>query len=155
MSEQPTSAATGVQARVEQTPQELAARVAGLRANAVKGKRRLASSVLAMEFVVFWLAIIVAVVMSHVSLAAAVPVGAALALGCAVVAARIKRPWALRAGWVLQVLAVACGFVVPTMFIVGPIFLLLWFAALRVADSAMKVANDYAASVADRLPDDQ
>jgi hypothetical protein len=148
MSEQRAAAArTGV----HETPEELAARIASLRANAGKGKRRLASSVLAMEVVVFWLAIIVAVVMSHVSLPVAVPVGAALALGCVVVAARIKQPWAFTAGWVLQVLAVACGFVVHTMFIVGPIFLLLWYAALRVADSAMKVANAYAASVADRL----
>ena len=34
--------------------------------DAVKGKRRLTSSVLSMEIIVFWLAIIVAIVQSHV-----------------------------------------------------------------------------------------
>lgn len=127
-----------------ETPEQTAARVSR---DAVKGKRRLASSVLAMEVVVFWLAIIVAIVMSHVAAAAAVPVGGALALACIVIAARIKRRWAFAAGSVLQVLAIACGFVVTTMFFVGAVFTLLWIAALRIGDSAIRVANQYAASV--------
>lgn len=127
-----------------ETPEQTAARVAR---DAVKGKRRLASSVLGMEVVVFWLAIIVAVVMSHVAAAIAVPVGVALALACIVVAARIKRKWAYAAGSVLQVLAIACGVVVHTMFVVGAIFALLWIAALRIGDSAIRVAERYAASI--------
>lgn len=127
-----------------ETPQQTAVRVAR---DAVKGKRRLASSVLAMEVVVFWLAIIVAVVMSHVAAAIAVPVGVGLALACIVVAARIKRRWAYAAGSVLQVLAIACGVVVHTMFVVGAIFALLWIAALRIGDSAIRVAERYAASI--------
>jgi len=154
VTERPARAASAaVDDAAELTPAELAAKVAGLRRDAVKGKRRLASSVLAMEVVVFWLAIIVAIVMSGVAPAVAAPVGVALALGCVVVAAMIKRPWAYGAGWVLQALALACGFVVHTMFVVGAIFLLLWFAALRVGDAAMRVADAYAASVAGRGPD--
>jgi uncharacterized membrane protein HdeD (DUF308 family) len=144
MSEQRAPAAESAEVL---SPQQVADQVAALRAEAMKGKRRLASSVLAMEVVVFWLAIIVAIVMSHVSPALAVSVGGALALGCIAVAARIKAPWAYRAGWALQVLAVACGLVVHAMFFVGAIFLLLWLAALRTADAAMRVANAYAASV--------
>lgn len=140
---EPAEAAVTDPADLE-TPEQTAARVAR---DAVKGKRRLASSVLGMEVVVFWLAIIVAVVMSHVAAAIAVPVGVALALACIVVAARIKRPWAYAAGSVLQVLAIACGFVVHTMFVVGAIFALLWIAALRVGDSAIRVAQRYAASI--------
>jgi hypothetical protein len=109
--------------------------------DAVKGKRRLASSVLSMEFVVFWLAIIVAIVQSHVRVAAAVAVGGALAIGCLAVAAMIKRSWAYKAGGALQVLAILCGFVVPAMFVVGVIFAVLWTVAIRLGDSALRRAK--------------
>ena len=128
-------------------PVDTAAHVAAVRRDAIKGKRRLAASVLGMEVVVFWLALIVAVVVSRVSAAVAVPIGVGLALCCVLVAASIRRPWAYPAGWVLQLLAVASGFVVHTMFVVGAIFLLLWLAALRVGDAAIRVANNYAARV--------
>ena len=133
--------------QVELSPDELLVKAAAVRRDAVKGKRRLASSVLAMEFVVFWLAIIVAVVMSHVAVAVAVPAGGALAIACLALAAMIKRPWVFAAGTVLQVLAIACGFVVPAMFFIGAVFALLWIAALRVGDSAIRVADRFAASV--------
>lgn len=135
------------QPQAELTDEELAARVAQVRRDAIKGKRRLASSVLAMEFVVFWLAIIVAIVSSGVAVPAAVAVGGALALACIVIAARITRRWAFVAGSVLQLCAIACGVVVHTMFFVGAVFALLWFAALRVGDSAIRVAERFAASV--------
>jgi len=128
------------------SPAEIAAYAARVHRDAVKGKRRLASSVLAMEVIVFWLAIIVAIVSSHVAVGLALGVGGALALCCIALAAMIKRPWAYRAGSVLQVLAIACGFAVPTMFFVGAVFALLWVAALRVGDSAIRTARKYAAS---------
>jgi hypothetical protein len=133
--------------QTEPSDDELAARVAQVRRDAIKGKRRLASSVLAMEVVIFWLAIIVAIVMSGVSAPAALAVGGALALACIVIAARIKRRWAFAAGSVLQACAIACGFAVPVMFFVGALFAVLWFAALRVGDSAIRVADRFAASV--------
>jgi Protein of unknown function (DUF4233) len=111
--------------------------------DAIKGKRRLTSSVLSMEFVVFWLAIIVAIVQSHVRLAVALPVGLVLALGCLVIAGMIKRAWAYRAGSVLQVLAIGCGFVVPAMFFVGPLFAILWAVALRMGDGALRRAKQF------------
>jgi hypothetical protein len=135
------------QPQIELTEEELAARVAKVRRDAIKGKRRLASSVLAMEVVVFWLAIIVAIVSSGVAVPAALGVGGALALACIVVAARITRNWAFVAGSILQIGAIACGVVVPAMFFIGAVFALLWFAALRVGDSAIRVADRFAASV--------
>ncbi|MGH8889662.1 MAG: DUF4233 domain-containing protein [Acidothermaceae bacterium] len=131
----------------DQPPVDLAAHAAAVRRDAWKGKRRLTSSVLAMEVVVFWLAIIVAIVSSHVSATVAIPVGVALALACIAVAAMIKRRWAFRAGGALQVLAIGCGFAVPTMFVVGAVFALLWIAAIRIGDSAIRMAERYAASV--------
>lgn len=121
--------------------------VARMYREAVKGKRRLTSSVLAMEVVVFWLAIIVAIVQNHVSLAAALAVGGALAVGCIVVASMIRRPWAYRAGGMLQVLAIACGFVVPVMFVIGGIFAVLWVVCIRLGDAALGRAKQFEAYV--------
>ena len=121
--------------------------VARMYRDAVKGKRRLTSSVLAMEVVVFWLAIIVATVQDHVSVAAALPVGGALAVGCIVIAAMIRRPWAYLAGGVLQVLAIACGFVVPVMFVIGGIFAVLWVVCIRLGDAALSRAKQFEAYV--------
>ena len=115
--------------------------------DAVKGKRRLTSSVLSMEVVVFWLAIIVAIVQENVSVAAALAVGGALAVGCIVIAAMIRRPWAYRAGGGLQVLAIACGFVVPAMFVVGALFAVLWVVAVRLGDAALRRARQFEAYV--------
>jgi uncharacterized protein DUF4233 len=115
--------------------------------DAIKGKRRLTSSVLAMEVVVFWLAIIVAIVQENVSLAAALSVGGALAVGCIVIAGMIRRPWAYLAGGVLQVLAIACGVVVPAMFVVGGIFAVLWIVSVRMGDAALRRAQQFEAYV--------
>jgi uncharacterized membrane protein len=144
---EPAESAEPTQPDADGSEEELAARVAQVRRDAIKGKRRLASSVLAMEVVVFWLAIIVAIVSSGVSAPAAIGVGGALALACVLIAARNTRRWAFVAGSILQLFAVACGVVVPTMFFIGAVFALLWFAALRVGDSAIRVADRFAASV--------
>ena len=120
------------------------AEAAAVRREALKGKRRLTSSVLGMEVVVFWLAIIVAVVQSHISKPVAFGVGGALAVACIVIAARITRPWAFVAGSVLQVLAIACGVAVHTMYFVGALFAVLWVVALRTGDSAIRKADAYA-----------
>ncbi len=111
--------------------------------DAIKGKRRLTSSVLSMEFVVFWLAIIVAIVQSHVRVPIALATGGALAVGCIVVAGMIRRPWAYRAGAVLQVLAILCGFVVPVMFVIGALFAVLWTVAVRLGDTALRRAQQF------------
>jgi|SRR5450432_281171 len=117
--------------------------VAFMYRDAVKGKRRLTSSVLSMEFVIFWLAIIVAIVQSHVHAVTALTVGGVLAVGCVVVAGMIRRPWAYRAGSALQVLAIACGFVVPVMFVIGFMFAVLWIIALRMGDAAWRRATQF------------
>jgi Protein of unknown function (DUF4233) len=121
--------------------------VARMYRDAVKGKRRLTSSVLAMEVVVFWLAIIVAIIQENVSVAAALAVGGALAIGCIVVAGMIRRPWAYIAGGALQVLAIACGVVVPVMFVIGGIFAVLWVVCIRLGDAALGRAKQFEAYV--------
>jgi len=135
-------------ASAEHTPE----RVASVRRDASKGKRRLESSVLAMEVVVFWLAVIVAIVQTHVRAVIALPVAGVLVLACLVVAARISRSWADRAGFALQVAAIASGIVVHAMLVVGVVFLALWVAAVRLGDTAIRRAEEYAAWVAAGCP---
>ena len=46
----------------------------------------------------------------------------------------------------MQVLLVACGFVLPAMFIVGGIFAALWVLALVLAARVDRVQHAYAAA---------
>jgi hypothetical protein len=63
----------------------------------------------------------------------AITVGIGLAVACVVVTGMLKRPFAYVAGSVLQVLAIATGFLVPMMFFLGVIFAALWVTAIFVA----------------------
>ena len=92
---------------------------------------RIAATVLCIEAVVIALAIPVAISVAGVNAATAAIVGLALSAGCLVVAALLRRGRvAYYAGSLLQVAAVLLGVVVPTMFVLGGIFALLWFFAL-------------------------
>jgi len=48
------------------------------------------------------------------------------------VGSQLRHRWAVVAGWILQVLLVALGVVVPTMYVVGALCLALWaYAVVR------------------------
>jgi hypothetical protein len=96
------------------------------------GMRRLGTSVLGMEAIVCGLMTPVAI--AHgVATGLAVSVGIGLAVACVVVTALLKWPFAYVAGTVIQVLAIAAGFLVPAMFVLGAIFMALWITAIFVA----------------------
>lgn len=57
--------------------------------------------------------------------------GTALALVLGLAPAVLGRPWGYTAGWVLQVVFLATGFVLPTMFFVGGLSVLAWWYAVR------------------------
>ena len=94
---------------------------------------RVAATVLVLEGIVLMLAIPVAVVVADVEPALAVPVGVGLGVLCMVAAGLVRRG---RPGYVLgsvlQVAAIATGFVVPAMFFLGGLFALLWVVVLRI-----------------------
>jgi hypothetical protein len=94
---------------------------------------RVAATVLVLEGIVLMLAIPVAVVVADVEPALAVPVGVGLGVLCMVAAGLVRRG---RLGYVLgsvlQVAAIATGFVVPAMFFLGGLFALLWVVVLRI-----------------------
>ncbi|MCF6476729.1 DUF4233 domain-containing protein [Nonomuraea sp. MG754425] len=97
------------------------------------GMRRLGASVLGMEAIVAGLITPVAISVGKVEPVLAVSVGIGLAVVCVVVAGLLKRPSGYVAGSVVQVLAIATGFLVPTMFFLGAIFTALWITAIIVA----------------------
>ncbi|GIH28021.1 membrane protein [Acrocarpospora phusangensis] len=97
------------------------------------GMRRLGATVLGMEAIVVALATPVAITIQNVEPRLAAGVGIGLAVLCVLVAGLLRYPAAFIAGTVLQVLAIATGFLVSTMFFLGAIFAALWITAIFVA----------------------
>jgi hypothetical protein len=97
------------------------------------GMRRLCASVLGMEAIVVGLFTPVAINVHGIEPPLAMTVGIGLAVVCVLVTGMLKHPFAYIAGSVVQVLAIAAGLLVPTMFFLGLIFTSLWIAAIFVA----------------------
>lgn len=95
--------------------------------------RRLCATLLALQAVVTALSIPVAITVTHVSAPTAGAVSGGLALAGLVIAGLLRYRWAYVAGSILQILVIATGFMVPTMFILGIIFAALWITAIWVA----------------------
>ncbi len=95
--------------------------------------RGLASGVLGLEAIVLLLVVPVAVTIFGVDPGVGIAAGVALIVLCIVAIAGLGRGWGYPLGWVVQLLAIALGFVVPAMFVLGAIFALLWYLALRIA----------------------
>ncbi|MDO4254514.1 MAG: DUF4233 domain-containing protein [Kocuria sp.] len=53
--------------------------------------------------------------------------GGVLALLFILCCAVLRKPWGMAAGWVLQVLMLFTGFLLPAMFILGAVFVALWW----------------------------
>ena len=60
------------------------------------------------------------------------PVGLGLVVFAVLVAGLQRRPYGTALGWLVQVLTIATGLVVPAMFVLGAIFALLWLTVLRL-----------------------
>jgi hypothetical protein len=99
--------------------------------------RIVGSSVLTLEALVVLLAIPVALVLGtgH-SNAAVIAAFVIIVVLCLVTVGMITRPHAIALGWVTQALVIASGFLVPAMFLLGVLFALLWFWAVRIGTRA-------------------
>jgi Protein of unknown function (DUF4233) len=95
-------------------------------------RRSFCAAVLALEVFVVWFALLAAAPLSNLSSGLVLGVGVTLAVACAVTAGLLRYRWAYVIGSVLQVALVLCGFVVPTMFFLGAVFLTLWVVAWRL-----------------------
>lgn len=105
--------------------------------------RTLCAAVLTFESIIVLLAIPVAIVVQGVSAPVGIGVGGAIMVACLFVAGSQRRTWGLTAGWILQGVIIAMGFVVPTMFFLGIVFAIMWFYAIRVGrqGDAIKAAR--------------
>ena len=78
-----------------------------------------------------------------------VPVALAIGLGLAVLglltAGLLRHEWAYGLGWLIQVAAIALGFVVGVMFFLGGVFALLWATAYLLG---RKIERERAAAYA-------
>lgn len=96
-------------------------------------KRGMASAILTLEAIVLGLTAPVLIRIAHVSPSRALPIALGLCLACILTAGMLKRPWAYGLGWAIQYAAIALGFLVTTMFVLGAIFWLLWWGALALS----------------------
>ena len=95
---------------------------------------RLGGSVLVFEAIVIILAIPVAINVAGAPAGPAIALGGLLAAFAVLTAAMLRRgPGWIAAGWAVQVLVIASAIIVPAMLLLGAMFALLWYGALRLA----------------------
>ncbi len=92
-------------------------------------QRRLCSAILSLEAIAFGLSTPVLISVAGVRTATALWIGLGLTLACILVAGLLRFEWAYWLGWGIQLAAVALGLQVPTMYVLGTIFLALWATA--------------------------
>ena len=112
-------------------------------------QRRLCSAILLLEAVVLGLTTPVMISVESVDKSQALWIGLGLTVACLLVAGMLRKPWAYGVGWAIQVAAVGLGLLVTAMYVLGAIFLLLWYAAVRIGrliDTDRAAAETAAAS---------
>lgn len=112
-------------------------------------RRGMCAAVLALEGIVVGLSTPVMATLTDVALGTALAVGPGIAAACLVLAGMLRSERAYAAGWAVQVAAVAVGFVVPVMFVLGGLFALLWATAYLLG---RKIERERAAAYASYDP---
>lgn len=113
--------------------------------------RALCSTHLIGQALVICLAALVAMQLSDISTGTLWAVAGPSALVCVWLCAKLSEPWAVPAGWALQLGLFLTGFVVPMMFLIGVVFAAIWYGCVkvgRIIDTA-KAANSARAATAD------
>jgi hypothetical protein len=95
-------------------------------------RRSLCATVLLVEAITLGLTAPVMITLADVPKGTALSIGLGLAAGCIVIAGLLRAEWAYWLGHAIQVAAIGLGFVVPLMFVLGPIFAVLWGTAYGV-----------------------
>jgi hypothetical protein len=92
-------------------------------------QRSMCAAMLTLQAVVLFLAGLVMTGVTDLGFATSLGIGLGLALLCLLAAGMLRRPGGYALGWVVQVVSLALGFVVPMMFFLGAVFGGLWAAA--------------------------
>jgi hypothetical protein len=113
-------------------------------------KRLFAATTLACEALLVFFATLVASQLSSVGQTTSLIAGGVLLLLCVLCAGALRSRAGYAFGWVLQVVMVAAGFVVPMMFGIGLGFAVIWFFALRIGARVDREKAEVARRLADR-----
>ncbi len=114
-------------------------------------KRGMCAAILSLEAIVLGLTTPVMINLAHVPWQTALWIGLGLCVACLLLAGLLRWEGAYLVGWVIQVAAIALGFVVPMMFVLGSIFALLWGTAYFLGRKIERErAEAYAAYEAER-----
>ena len=97
-------------------------------------RRSLCAAMLVLQAVVLFLTGVVTIGLTDLGATTSLAGGAGLALLCVVVAGLLGRPFGYAAGWFVQVLSIALGFVVTAMFFLGAVFAALWATSYFLGD---------------------
>ncbi len=92
-------------------------------------KRGMCAAILSLEAIVLALTTPVMINLAGVPVGTALAVGLGLCVACLLLAGLLRWEAAYAVGWLIQVAAIALGFVVTMMFVLGAIFALLWGTA--------------------------
>lgn len=108
-------------------------------------KRAMCAMVLAMEAITLALATPVMITIGGIDTGPALAAGLGPAVLSLLTAGLLRADWAYWIGHLVQVLAIAMGFLVPMMFVLGVVFAVLWGAAYGVG---RKIERERAAAYA-------
>lgn len=119
-------------------------------------RRLMCTSVLAFECIVLGLVTPVLIAVEGVSTATGLLIGLGLAVAALLIAGMLGYEWAYYAGFVLQAAALAVGFVVPAVIVLGLIFGALWTTAYVLGKriEAQQAAQPAESQSADPQPAD-
>ncbi len=92
-------------------------------------QRSMCAAILTLEAIVLFLTGVVTIGVTDLGAGRSLLLGAGLAAVCVVAAGMLGRPGGYPLGWLVQVVSVVLGTVVPVMFFVGAVFALLWVTA--------------------------
>jgi hypothetical protein len=109
-------------------------------------RRSMCAAVLSLEAIALGLTTPVMISLSDVRPAVALPVGLGLAVACVLAAGMLRAEWAYSLGHGIQAAAILLGFVVPVMWVLDPVFALLWGAAYGLGG---KIERERAAAFAE------
>ncbi len=108
-------------------------------------RRGMCAGVLSLEAITLGLTTPVMITIADVDTGLALAIGLGLAVLCLLTAGLLRHEWAYGLGWLIQVAAVAMGFVIGIMFFLGAVFALLWATAYLLG---RKIERERAAAYA-------
>ncbi len=109
-------------------------------------RRSMCAAILTLEAISVGLVTPVMINLHDVEVGPALAIGLGVALACFVIAGMLRAEWAYGFGWAIQIAALALGFIVPIMFLIGGLFGGLWATAYFLG---RKIERERAAAYAD------